>query len=155
MSDEAETRAGVIHPPFVVLAAGAIVAAAIGSALGSRMRGEINLDVIGYFVAGGGYGLFAALLLWIDGSAARRLPDKTWRSAEAMWGSVVVSTLLALVGSLVFGVVILGVAGGLAKAGLSAVAMVVVPGALLVMIIWGAVRNVRARLSASIAGAPK
>jgi hypothetical protein len=152
VSDELESSQGVIHPPFVMLAAGALVAAGIGSALGSRLHGEINLDALGYFVAGGGYGLFAALLLWIDGNAARRLPDKTWRSSEAMWGSVLVSTLLALVGSLVLGVFVVGAAAQMAQAGLSTVAMVVVPGPLLVMIVWGAVRNVRARLTTSIAG---
>jgi hypothetical protein len=155
VSDESESSPGVVHPPFVMLGIGALVAMALGSAFAARLRGDINLDRIGYLVAGGGYALFAALLLWLDGNAARRLPQKTWRSAEAMWGSVLVSTILALVGSLVLGAVVLSVAGHLAEAGHSTVALVVVPGPLLLMIIWGGVRNVRARLTTSIAGAAK
>jgi len=141
----------MIWPPFAVLGVGAPIAFGIGWLLSRSLRGDfINLDVLGWFIAAGGYTLFAALLLWIDSTAVRHLPDRAWASRDQMWSKLMGASFLALVGAVVFGFGVIGAATAFALAKLEMVAIVGIPSGLIVAVAWGGVRDVRARRAARV-----
>jgi hypothetical protein len=145
----------MLYPPFAILAVGALVATGIGCFLGAALHGEwINLDVIGYLIAGGGFGCFAALLLWLDASAARRQPERIWPSRDAMWRSLTGSTLIALFGSIGLGLLVLGGVAAFVRERMAVIPMIGVPLGLLVAVVSGAIANVRARRATPVAPAP-
>jgi len=139
--------ADVIAAPFVVLAAGALPAWALGAALASALRGDwFSMERLGYWLAWGGYALAGALFLWLDAGGARRLPDLTWPGRAAMWRATLACAGKALALALPLGVLLALMVSNLARTtSLSDGFIVVMLAALGVALLAGAARNVRAR----------
>lgn len=143
--------ARVVLAPFGVVAGAALAAFGTGAWAASELRGGwIDLEGLGWWVAGAGYALFVPVFLALDTGAVRRRRGGLWKSSADMWRSLLESAILAVVGAVLLGVGLTIGAAGLADSH-SETMRDVLASAWLVVTIWTVVGNVVARRRVAIA----
>jgi hypothetical protein len=145
----------ILAAPFVVLAVGVVVTLFLSAALSRELRGGwISLESLGPPLAWDAFALFTAVFLWLDGLVVSLVPERTWVGVGAMWWTTVLSTLGAVLISLLVGVLITGMTVIAMTSNLGWPFVIGVPACLVVLSVIGGVMNVRTRRTGRIVPRP-